>query len=1146
MNITIKTVRQMSERNGCKRLRYFWFSISCLIFNFIFSPCLLSQRHKDIKFERITIEHGLSQNTVFTALQDSKGFLWFGTEDGLNRWDGYTFEVFRHNPDVPDSLSNNMVRAIYEDDSGTIWIGTRGGGLNRFDRDTESFTAYTYLPSTSNCLNDDVVWAICGGGSGVLWIGTNKGLNRYDLKSSQFTHWLHEPDNPDSLSSSMVRALCMDQDGAIWIGTEGGGLDKFVFNNKETPVSQKGTFLHYKHNADNRGSLNDNNVSSIYMDQSGILWIGTYKGLNRFDSRRGIFIDHNKNNNKLFDLAAPVSYITGEDSENVMWIGTHRDGLYQFDQKKETLSHYENNPGRLTSLSSSRIRSIYVDNSSIVWVGTDSGLNKFDKKKQKFGHWEMVPNESNSMSNNNIWSFYKDRKGLLWLGTEGGLSRFDRKKNECTPVNIGTGSHNNRRVQLIYEDRRGFLWIGVYEEGLYRFDPIEETVSHYTHDPENPRSLIDNQINAVYEDTNGILWIGTGKGLNKFDTRSELLAHCADLSGKDGDQSYTTVIAIYEGRSDDLWIGTTGGLCLFRPDTGTFTHWKSEPGNPDSLTNDNVSAFWEDKSGILWVGTWGGGLNKFDRQKGTFTHYLERDGLPSTYIYGILGDEEGNLWMSTNKGISKFDPMSENFKNYDSRDGLQSNEYNAGSYYKSTDGEMFFGGINGFNAFYPNEIEDNPHVPPIVITGFQIMNEPVGIGADFPLKQAISETKEITLSYRDYFFSFEFSALDFSNPDKNKYVYKMEGFNKEWIHTDAKRRFATYTNLDPGEYIFHVKGSNNDDVWNNEGTSIKIIITPPLWKTLWFRILAIIFFALFSYWLIGFVKKYVALAGFWRKEKYIGKFKLIGKIGSGGMGTIYRAKDTTQKIGTVALKVLKDELYIDDNYRKRFKQEAAIIDQLDHPNIVKVIERGQFEQKLFIAMELLRGQTLSTKIAQVDEIDLMEVIDIIYQVTDALVKIHSKYIVHRDLKPDNIMLIEHKGNCNFVKLLDFGLAKTEHQTRITQTGTVLGTLNYMAPEQISDGRFSYASDVYSLGVIFYETLTKKIPFPGDNVTDIMRQILHEAPVEPILLRPDLTPGLNGLVLRMLEKQPGLRPPAKEVFDEIKGFKLVQTQFIKED
>ncbi len=630
-----------------------------------------------------------------------------------------------------------------------------------------------------------------------------------------------------------------------------------------------------------------------------------------------------------------------------------------------------------------------------------------------------------------------------------------------------------------------------------------------------------------------MLWVGTPKGLNRFDREKEIFKHFKNVPGNPNSVSNNYINTIYEDQSNILWIGTEGGLNQFHAESETFSHWKREPGNPNSLSNNIVSSIWEDDEGILWIGTSGGGLNKFDRKKETFKHYLEKDGLPNSVIYSILGDDEGNLWMSTNKGISKFNPKKETFKNYDARDGLQSNEFQGGAYYKSDDGEMFFGGINGFNAFYPQEIKDNPHVPPIVITNFQILNESVEIGQESPLKQAITETREIVLSYKDYIFSFDFAALDFSNPEKNRYAYKMEGLDKDWIYGDSKKRFATYTNLDPGEYVFRVIGSNNDGIWNQEGASIKITIVPPFWETWWFTLFLLVSFAVLSYVIINFIKKYIILSGFWKREKIIGKFKLVEKIGSGGMATIYKAQDTLDKSETVAIKVLREDLSADENYRKRFKQEAAIIDQLDHPNIVKVIERGQYKQKLYIVMELLRGKTLAKKIEEEQKIHLKEVLDIMIQITDALVKIHSKDIVHRDLKPENIMLIEKEGNCNFVKLLDFGLAKGQFQSRITQTGTVLGTLNYMAPEQIALGEFSPASDIYSLGVIFYETVTNQLPFPGESVSDIMKQIMNKTPTEPIQLRHDLPVELNQIIMEMMEKENEYRPTTKEVMEELR-------------
>ncbi|MCP4213941.1 MAG: protein kinase, partial [bacterium] len=458
-------------------------------------------------------------------------------------------------------------------------------------------------------------------------------------------------------------------------------------------------------------------------------------------------------------------------------------------------------------------------------------------------------------------------------------------------------------------------------------------------------------------------------------------------------------------------------------------------------------------------------------------------------------------------------------------------------------GEMFFGGINGFNAFYPRNIVDNPHIPPVVIIDFQIRNEPVKIGERSPLKRSISETKEIILGHsRDLAFSFDFAALDFSIPEKNMYKYRMEGFDKDWISRSSGKRSATYTNLDHGTYRFKVQGSNNDGIWNKKGTSIDVIIIPPFWRTFWFTVLLWIFFAVLSYLIINFIKNYIAFFGFWKREKYIGKFKLGEKIGAGGMGTIFTARDTTQKVGTMAIKVLREELFDDAGHRMRFKQEAAIVDQLDHPNIVKVLERGQYQDKLYIVMELLKGRTLGKKIADEEYISIDEARDIMIQTISALVKIHSKGIVHRDLKPENIMLITRDGNPNFVKLLDFGLAKMQNQSRITQTGAVLGTISYMAPEQVSKGEYSAASDIYAMGAIFYETVTNRKLFMGERITDLMRQILGKTPLEPIRLRPDLPPEFNDLIMKMLEKNNHFRPTVKVALEELERNRKMQYLF----
>ncbi|MCP5050471.1 MAG: protein kinase [bacterium] len=1103
---------------------------------FLFSFHLFSQ--SNIKFDRFTIQDGLSQNTVSTILRDNKGFLWFGTEDGLNRYDGYTFKVYRHNPDNPNSLSNNRIQVLYQKEPGIIWIGTYGGGLNKFDQTTETFTRYTRGPSGSDSLSNDIVWSICGEGADVLWIGTNSGLNRFEPGTGEFSHWFREPGTGegDSLSCNRIKVVHEDRSGNLWLGTLGGGLNLFDREQQK--------FFHYKHSPNGPPGLSNNYVSAIYEDRTGILWIGTDKGVNRFDAVEKQFVPRgNESNLNLNPLNDSSIFSIYESSCCGVSIGTYGEGLWEFDLEKGTFTHYAYSSTNPSGLSSNYIQRVYEDITGVLWIGTDNGLNKLDKNKKKFGHRQMEPDNSDSLSNNSVWAIYKDREGILWIGTENGLEQLDRENNKWSRQETGiiAGHRDNNKISSIYEDKTGILWFSFFEHGLYRFDSKKKTTRHYKHNPKDPQSLSSNRVNLIREDTTEALWLGTRNGLNRFDRKTEIFTCYKNVPVKNNSINNDYIITIYEDRSGLLWIGTKGGLNLFHRENETFTHWEKKQDDPNSLTNNNVSSIWEGRPGVFWIGTWGGGLNKFDRNKNTFKHYLEKDGLSNEYIHGILGDEDGNLWMSTNKGISRFDPEEETFKNYDMGDGLQGSEFNGGACFKSGDGEMFFGGNRGFNAFYPKEITDNPHIPPIVITDFQLLNEHVKIGPGSPLRQSITETREIVLPHDHYVLSFEFSALDFTNPSKNRYAFMMDEFDEDWIHRDSNKRFVTYTNLDPGEYVFRVKGTNNDGVWNEKETAIKIIIIPPIWGTLWFRVLALLCFAVLSYVTINFVKKYITLAGFWKGEKYVGQFKLLEKIGSGGMGTIYKAQNTMDKTQPVAVKVLKDELFDDESSRKRFKQEAAIVDQLDHPHIVKIIERGQSKQKLFIVMELLEGKTLAKKISEEGKIDLIELVEIFLQVTEALVKIHEKCIVHRDLKPDNVMLTKREDSSNFVKLLDFGIARTEQQSRITRTGTILGTLNYLAPEQISDGNFSPASDIYSLGGIFYEAVTGEIPFPGETTTDIMRKIIYDMPTKPCQLRPDTPPRLNKLILRMLEKQSGDRPPVGDVLIELLEIENSQTK-----
>ena len=437
--------------------------------------------------------------------------------------------------------------------------------------------------------------------------------------------------------------------------------------------------------------------------------------------------------------------------------------------------------------------------------------------------------------------------------------------------------------------------------------------------------------------------------------------------------------------------------------------------------------------------------------------------------------------------------------------------------FKTKDGRLWFPTMKGIAVIDPQHILTNKIQPPVKIERILLDKAAADINRPVVVKPGI---KQLVIHY---------TALSFRNPEKVNFKYRLEGYDEEWLDAGT-RRAAWYTNLDGGNYTFRVMGCNDDGVWNETGASVKIRVIPPFWKTWWFTLIGLMIFSVFSYVVIHFFRKYINLTTFWKKQVYIGQFKITDRIGAGGMGTIYKANSLMDKTETVALKVLRDDLFEDESSRKRFKQEAAIIDQLDHPNIVKVYERGQSGDNLFIAMELLEGGTLAQKISRERKIKLSESAHIMFQVASALNKIHAKNIIHRDLKPDNIMLVEKNGDPNFVKLLDFGLAKMQHQTRLTQTGIVIGTINYMSPEQISgEGSFA-ASDIYSLGIIFYEMITGEKPFLGETTVDVMKQILDKSPIEPIRFRFDISFELNHLIMRMLIKEKEKRPTIEEILE----------------
>ncbi|MCJ7581043.1 MAG: response regulator, partial [Candidatus Aminicenantes bacterium] len=624
--------------------------------------------------------------------------------------------------------------------------------------------------------------------------GTSDGLDCLNPQTKKIIHYRQEPGNPNSLSNNIVNAVCEDSTGSLWIGTESGGLNKF------DPETKK--FFHYTNDPAVQNSLSHNTVRSILVDRNDIVWIGTWgDGLNRLDPLQNKFTHFRKNPNNLNSLSDSRLLCILEDFSGILWIGTLGGGVSQFDPSTKNFAHYYRDPQNPNSLKSNDVRAVYEDASGILWIGTYTGLNRLDTSTGLLTHYQHNEKNPNSLSSNLVYSISQDLTGDIWIGTQGG--------------------------------------------GLNRFNPVTGKFVQYKNNPGDPKSLKDNRINVLFTDRSGVVWIGTWNSLSYFDPLKNEFFHYQNHPDDTESLSDNDVREIFEDRKGNIWIGTrNGGLNRFDRISQKFKRYMDVPDDPDSLSDNRIFCIHEDHSGVLWIGTRGGGINRFDPETEKFTSFTEKDGLPNNIIYGILEDIDGHLWISTNKGLTEFDPKSHSFNNYDVSDGLQSNEFNFGAYYQNQDGKMFFGGINGLNTFYPDEIRDNPYVPQIAIVDFLIFNESVPIGKREDgrtiLNRPITDTDSMKILSKDNVISLEFAALHYALPEKNEYKYMLEGFEKDWNYV-GNRHFATYTNLPPGSYIFRVQGSNSDGVWNEEGASLKITVIPPLWKKLWFRILGIIF-----------------------------------------------------------------------------------------------------------------------------------------------------------------------------------------------------------------------------------------------------------------------------------------------------------------
>jgi len=790
-----------------------------------------------LSFSHLGTLQGLSQSNVTCTLQDSRGFMWFGTREGLNRYDGYTFTVYKHRLENDKSLSNNKITGIVEDAKGYLWIGTWGGGLDRYDRKTDAFAHFQNDPKNPSSLSSNLVLCVLLDSRGYLWVGTEDGgLNRMD-SAGHFVHFVHREGDKNSLSSNYIKAICEGPSHYLWIGTYGGGL------NRLDPKTW--TFCRFLHDPRDPGTLGDDNIASLRADIHHRVWVGTYTGLDQLDRITGRFTH--------YDKPGPA-YVTnttvnslGEDGEGNLWIGTENNGLVVMDSAGG-MHHYLHDDVDPSSLGMNSLYSIYRDSKKNMWIGSFSGgIDFVNWDTRKFPHFRHNSSPY-SLSDNHVLCIYEDIENNLWVGTDGGgLNLFDRKTERCKhflhdPAN--PNSIGGNYVLRVIEDHNHNLWIGTWADGLTVFNRRTNTYRHFKANSENPHSLSNNNVWALCEDREHRMWIGTyGGGLDLYDAEHDRFIHYQHREDDLNSLTSDKIRSILQDSKGRLWIGTDGGgLDLFNPMTGSFAHYRHTD-SQNSLCSNYITNVTEDRKGYIWISTTEG-MSRYNVLANQFTSFNKRDGLPDDVIFGIAEDSTGDLWISSNNGVCRFDPVHRRAKNFGIADGLQANEFKEQAWCRTRSGVLYFGGINGFNAIDPRKVPSEPFDPPLVMTNFQIFNREVPIGTGgkdpSPLTRSITETQKIVLPYKSSVFSFLFASLNYTDKDKKQYAYMLEGFDKGWNYVGTERS-ATYTNLDPGTYIFKVKGLNNDGEWSDKVLSLAVVITPAFWMTWWFRVLMVLF-----------------------------------------------------------------------------------------------------------------------------------------------------------------------------------------------------------------------------------------------------------------------------------------------------------------
>ena len=801
------------------------------------SADIFSQK-SNLKFKHLTNKDGLSQNSGRAIIQDDRGYMWFGTEMGLDRFDGYSFLSYTHNPLDKNSLRNIYINCIAQSSKGEILIGTDGGGLNCLNVETNIFTNILHDENDKNTICGNVIFAVYEDREQNLWIGTTTGLSKYNRETKSASNFYYNENNATSLCNDVIFDIIEDKLGNIWLGTYSGLCKINKQNHKIERIPEINFF-----------------VRKLQVDNNDNLWVSSpTNGLTCYD------IKNNRVNTQILDFEKIAKISNNSicdiifENENNCWIATTDSGLIYFDKTKNLYSTIRHNPYIQHSIASDKIRSIYLDNAGVLWVGTHfNGITYYDTHSKPFNHF--VADKENKHFFKSITPIMQASDGLIYMGLQTGVLIYDAERDNSTLLKhepTQANSLSNDFITCFFEDTDGEVWIGT-DEGLNLYNPNTKNITRFFPEENNSNSLGGVSVWDVKQDEDGIIWIATwGGGIASYNKKNNKFSRYQHNENNENSLSVNNTHLVYEDSKGYLWFGTwDGGLNRYDKTKNEFKIYKHKPDDINSLGHDIIMSVCEDKDGNIWIGTFGGGIDKLDIKTNKFSHFTIENGLPSNTIMGILTDQKNNLWITTAKGISKYSIVDNIFRNYDISDSVQGNEFSQHGYFKTPTSKFLLSGADGFNFFNPDSIIDSKYIPKLLITKFKVKNKEILPSDSTFLKEPIYKTKNIVLTYHENVFEFEFTAFHYANTDKIQYKYMLEGFETEWNYAE-NLRIAKYTNLSQGEYAFNVMSTNCDGVWCENTTSIHITILPPFWKTTWFYIASIAFLILLIFSIMRF------------------------------------------------------------------------------------------------------------------------------------------------------------------------------------------------------------------------------------------------------------------------------------------------------